>query len=191
MNLVFFDKHPEVYAAYKHVLEEVPDTEFYQGDFRSMPGYFDALVSPANSFGFMDGGIDLAYTQHFGKGIQQKFQDYIKCLPNKELFVGGAVATMTEYDGKFGMIICAPTMRTPQRIGGTINIFLAVRAALRVAKNMNMKRVAFPGMGTGVGGVHALTCAKQALAAIRWIEDPPKYTTLEEYCKYEKMIREL
>ena len=23
-------------------------------------------VSPANSFGFMDGGIDMAYSQHFG-----------------------------------------------------------------------------------------------------------------------------
>ena len=26
----------------------------------------DAVVSPANSFGFMDGGIDMAYSQHFG-----------------------------------------------------------------------------------------------------------------------------
>ena len=26
----------------------------------------DAIVSPANSFGFMDGGIDYAYSDHFG-----------------------------------------------------------------------------------------------------------------------------
>lgn len=28
--------------------------------------YFIVKVSPANSFGFMDGGIDMAYSLHFG-----------------------------------------------------------------------------------------------------------------------------
>jgi O-acetyl-ADP-ribose deacetylase (regulator of RNase III) len=31
---------------------------------------FDAVVSPANSFGFMDGGIDAVYLNHFGNDIQ-------------------------------------------------------------------------------------------------------------------------
>ena len=26
----------------------------------------DAIVSPANSFGFMDGGIDMVYSKRFG-----------------------------------------------------------------------------------------------------------------------------
>jgi len=30
----------------------------------------DAVVSPANSFGFMDGGIDLIYSQFFGWHVQ-------------------------------------------------------------------------------------------------------------------------
>lgn len=30
----------------------------------------DAIVSPANSFGFMDGGIDLVHSQHFGWSLQ-------------------------------------------------------------------------------------------------------------------------
>ncbi|QEG22287.1 macro domain-containing protein [Mariniblastus fucicola] len=30
----------------------------------------DAVVSPANSFGFMDGGIDMVYSQHFGWNVQ-------------------------------------------------------------------------------------------------------------------------
>lgn len=32
---------------------------------RTIP-YFHVKVSPANSFGFMDGGIDMAYSLHFG-----------------------------------------------------------------------------------------------------------------------------
>ena len=32
----------------------------------------DAIVSPANSFGFMDGGIDMLYSQHFGWQVQDR-----------------------------------------------------------------------------------------------------------------------
>ena len=31
----------------------------------------DAVVSPANSFGFMDGGIDALYMAYFGSDIQR------------------------------------------------------------------------------------------------------------------------
>ncbi|MCP4502544.1 MAG: hypothetical protein GY822_21550 [Deltaproteobacteria bacterium] len=34
----------------------------------------DDLVSPANSFGFMDGGIDQVYIQRFGSALQTKVQ---------------------------------------------------------------------------------------------------------------------
>lgn len=32
----------------------------------------DAVVSPANSFGFMDGGIDFIYMDYFGKDIHRR-----------------------------------------------------------------------------------------------------------------------
>ena len=34
-----------------------------------------ALVSPANSFGYMDGGIDLVYSMHFGWHVQERLQE--------------------------------------------------------------------------------------------------------------------
>lgn len=34
----------------------------------------DAIVSSANSFGFMDGGIDAVYTNQFGEGLQDRLQ---------------------------------------------------------------------------------------------------------------------
>lgn len=37
----------------------------------------DAIVSPANSFGFMDSGIDAVYTYQFGEGLQQRLQEVI------------------------------------------------------------------------------------------------------------------
>jgi hypothetical protein len=32
----------------------------------------DAIISPANSFGFMDGGIDRYYSEYFGWNLQKK-----------------------------------------------------------------------------------------------------------------------
>ena len=48
----------------------------------------DAVVSPANSFGFMDGGIDMAYSQHFGWHVQERLQELIRQQHHGELLVG-------------------------------------------------------------------------------------------------------
>lgn len=34
----------------------------------------DAVVSPANSFGFMRGGVDGVYTRVFGEGVESRLQ---------------------------------------------------------------------------------------------------------------------
>ena len=37
----------------------------------------DCVVSPANSYGLMDGGYDLAITNYFGEELMKKAQQYI------------------------------------------------------------------------------------------------------------------
>jgi hypothetical protein len=46
----------------------------------------DAVVSPANSFGFMDGGIDMAYSRYFGWHVQDCVQDAIKAFDVRRTF---------------------------------------------------------------------------------------------------------
>jgi len=43
----------------------------------------DAVVSPANSFGFMDGGIDAVYTYQLGPQLQQRVQAEIAAAHNR------------------------------------------------------------------------------------------------------------
>jgi O-acetyl-ADP-ribose deacetylase (regulator of RNase III) len=43
----------------------------------------DAVVSPANSFGFMDGGIDALYARHFGPDLQPRLQHLIRNAPSR------------------------------------------------------------------------------------------------------------
>ena len=45
----------------------------------------DAVVSPANSFGFMRGGVDGVYTRVFGEGVESGLQAIIRTLPAEEL----------------------------------------------------------------------------------------------------------
>lgn len=53
----------------KHFGQQVNVT-IMEGDICNMS--CDAVVSPANSFGFMDGGLDLALSERFGWGLQDR-----------------------------------------------------------------------------------------------------------------------
>ncbi len=140
----------------------------------------DAVVSPANSFGFMDGGIDLLYTQHFGWHVQDRVQEAIRAEHHGELLVGAA-EIVEMGDALLPFLIAAPTMRVPTILpGDTVSPYLAARAALLLIKHGTFTQgthagekvadyvgtVAFPGLGTGVGRVGPNTCARQMRAAI-------------------------
>lgn len=142
----------------------------------------DAVVSPANSFGFMNGGIDLLYSQYFGWHVQEQLQQAIKTRHYGELLVGQAEIIETDH-AQIPFVIAAPTMRVPMILRDSINPFLAARAVLLLIAHGifstgrfagqrvsdHVKTVAFPGLGTGVGQVGANTCAHQVRAAIEQV----------------------
>jgi hypothetical protein len=77
-------------------------------------------------------------------------------------------------------MIVAPTMRVPMVLADSVNAYLAARAAFLLVKHHRFQsgpdhgrpigekigRLAFPGLGTGVGQLGPNTCAKQMRAAI-------------------------
>ena len=145
----------------------------------------DAVVSPANSFGFMDGGIDLLYSEYFGWHVQDRVQQAIQKEHHGELLVGAAEIVETD-NADLPFLIAAPTMRVPTILpGDTVSPYLAARAALLLVKQGTftqgtftqgtyagekiagyVETLAFPGLGTGVGRVGPNTCARQMRAAI-------------------------
>lgn len=54
MKLVLADVKPALVAPWRRAFEGVTQVEVREGSIFDVPA--DALVSPANSFGFMDGG---------------------------------------------------------------------------------------------------------------------------------------
>lgn len=127
----------------------------------------DAMVSPANSFGFMDGGLDYALSERFGWDLEKRLQKQIKELPEGELLVGQAIVLETG-DKEVPFLISAPTMRIPTNfnIDTSVNAYLAMKAILIKAKTDDrISSVAIPGLCTGVGRMQPLIAARQMYQA--------------------------
>jgi O-acetyl-ADP-ribose deacetylase (regulator of RNase III) len=131
----------------------------------------DAMVSPANSFGFMDGGLDFALSERFGWDLEKRLQKIIKDSPEGELLVGQAILIETG-DIIVPYLISAPTMRVPTNfnIDTSINAYLAMKAILIKAKtNDNISSIAIPGLCTGVGRMQPIISAQQMFQAYKEI----------------------
>jgi O-acetyl-ADP-ribose deacetylase (regulator of RNase III) len=160
-------------SAWQRFCGDLPGVRIQRGSILDLD--CDAVVSPANSFGFMDGGIDAAYVRHFGEIVQNRLQKLIRERHHGELLVGAAEIVETDH-ARIPHLIAAPTMRVPMILRDSINPYLAARAVfLLIAHRSDSKgrplrdvvrTVAFPGLGTGVGQVSPATCAHQMRAAI-------------------------
>ena len=146
-----------------------------------------ALVSPANSFGFMDGGLNWTISELFEWKIQPIVQNVIRTKHNGELLVGQAEVLETRFD-TFPYLICAPTMRVPQNVASTVNAFLAMRAILTSIQQYNRANdnaigsVAIPGLCTGAGQMPYERCATQMRTAYDYVtaKELHHFTTLSE-----------
>jgi O-acetyl-ADP-ribose deacetylase (regulator of RNase III) len=125
----------------------------------------DAVVSPANSFGFMDGGVNWANLQSFGTELQSRVQMMIRLQKFQELLVGSAVVAPTYHEG-ICFLIVAPTMRVPKVITDPADVMLATRAAIRGALDFRLDHIVMPGMGTGCGQVRPDIAARAMKAGI-------------------------
>lgn len=140
-----------------------PGVTIHEGDILTKRA--DAILSPANSFGFMDGGIDLAYSHFFGWDLQDRLRERLRREYSGELPVGSAVIVSTHHQD-IRYLVSAPTMRVPANIADTVNVYLAFRSALLVVKAAaETKSLLSPALGTGVGGMPVERAARQMYAA--------------------------
>jgi O-acetyl-ADP-ribose deacetylase (regulator of RNase III) len=115
MKLHFVDINPEVVCALEDAFRNHPEVEILCGDI--LQHAVHCVVSPANSFGYMDGGIDAAYLRFFGSQLQSRVQDAIQRRPEGLLPVGAALAVTTGHD-RIPFMIVAPTMTFPHPMPG-------------------------------------------------------------------------
>jgi O-acetyl-ADP-ribose deacetylase len=129
----------------------------------------DAIVNPANSLGIMGGGVAGAIKRRGGDVIQR---EAMSCAP---IAVGAAIVTS---GGKLYTkhVIHAPTMEEPGMKIGVENVRRATRAALIAAAHEGYEVIAFPGLGTGIGGVDRDEAARAMVDEIRAHRGPKPHT---------------
>jgi O-acetyl-ADP-ribose deacetylase (regulator of RNase III) len=142
--------------------------EIHEGSIFDVPT--DAIVAPGNSFGFMDGGLDLYISEHFGWHVQDRVQESINMFHDGELLVGGSAWVSTD-DEDIPNVIYAPTMRVPMILNNSVNVYLATKAAILMSQALDLDMISIPAMGTGVGEVSPNVCARQMLAAYNHVND--------------------
>ena len=170
VNYYLRDKQEAMVEAWEKAFDGLENVRISQGEIMQVKA--DAIISPANSFGFMDGGIDLVYSKFFGYQIQQELQSLIIREHNGELLVGQALILLTNNDF-IPYLISAPTMRLPMDVSDTINAYLAFRAAIIAVNKFNetnsnpIKSVLCPGLCTATGNMPYTRAARQMAIAYR------------------------
>ena len=161
------DTSPEVADRWLESFFDVDGVEILRGSLLDCGR--DAIVSPANSFGEMSGGLDKAIDDHYGGAAQTAATTAIRDRFYGELPVG--MALVLPMPGRPPFLIVAPTMRVPRGVSGTINAYLALRAALVAILTHNrddshvIRSVGVPGLCTGVGAMSPGEAARQMRVA--------------------------
>lgn len=77
MQIILSAVEPGLAAAWETFCGDLPGVSIHRGSILDLR--CDAVVSSANSFGFMDGGIDALYTQRFGGQVQKRRRKSFVC----------------------------------------------------------------------------------------------------------------
>ncbi|HEY1065468.1 MAG TPA: macro domain-containing protein [Pirellulales bacterium] len=88
MKIILAAVERDLADAWQRHCGDLPDVTVHRGSILELD--VDAVVSPANSFGFMDGGIDARYSERFGWQVQARLQELIRSRHHGELLVGAA-----------------------------------------------------------------------------------------------------
>jgi hypothetical protein len=75
-KLILIAPSVPLYEAFQEFFDYLPNIEIVNNYFEWLREY-GCLISPANSFGMMDGGMDAAITKCFGRELEEKVQQRI------------------------------------------------------------------------------------------------------------------
>ncbi len=163
LNVVLVDVNTAVVRAWQAAFADTPEVEITHGSMLSQP--VDAWVTPTNSQGSMDGGLDAVIKRFLGSKIERRVQTEIKKRFDGAMPIGSATCVPTDAElPKY--LISTPTMVTSaENVSNTFNVALACAAAFQAIHQQNARipdsitSVAIPGLGAATGRVPPRVCA--------------------------------
>lgn len=188
-KLILVDLNSQLCEEFRKAFDGVDGVEVRDGRFEDVE--FDCIVSAANSFGLMDGGVDGAITGYFGQQMMKRVQQKIIDDYHGEQPVGTSFIIRGNEEWNLGnnkYVAHTPTMRVPMNIRTTENVYQAMKAMLiavykwnqgvdesKKAHNVNrINVVACTGLGTFCGEVPPKKAAKDMRMAYDNFINVPK-----------------
>ncbi|MFH1510761.1 MAG: macro domain-containing protein [Candidatus Woesearchaeota archaeon] len=173
-KLTFVDINPEVITALSRHGNMLRYCDFRIGDIFKEHG--GSLVSPANSYGDMRGGIDKQYSKRFA-GLEGRLKSYIESYHGGRLEIGKAQIVPT-HDEKFPYVIVTPTVENPGDQASEGSVLKAMEAVLKETLWLNntqeiskkIEQLLCPGLGTGSGGLAPGDAARAIATAYRQVQ---------------------
>jgi O-acetyl-ADP-ribose deacetylase (regulator of RNase III) len=163
VKVVLVDVNPKMVQAWRATFEENPEVEVVLGSM--LDQNVSAWVSPTNSKGNMDGGLDLVIKRQLGPKVEGRLKQEIARLYHGDLPVGHATCIPTDAAVP-RYLISTPTMHASNEdISDTMNVALACAAAFQAVHMQNRRAedsitsVALPGLGANTGKVPVEICA--------------------------------
>jgi O-acetyl-ADP-ribose deacetylase (regulator of RNase III) len=151
------------------------------GDVRDVRREGRVFVSPANSFGIMNGGIDRVYSEEMFPGCEATLQRKIRELrpdavalgERPGLRVGSALWFLVDEDATNHLtaLLAAPTMTVPCDVSETQNAYSAFMATLMLADRIygvtcgHVHTIVCPALCCGVGRMDPAEAARQMAEA--------------------------
>ncbi|MEL6307547.1 MAG: macro domain-containing protein [Chloroflexota bacterium] len=193
MHLILVDIDKKVTDAFETYFADLPNVTVFHGKFQNVEAY-DCMVSPANSFGIMDGGIDAHITNYFGVRLMQRVQERLRDEWSGEQPVGTSIIVETQHP-QHPYLAHTPTMRVPMTIVKTDIVYNAMWAMLHAIKHFNktaeipIETVLCPGLGTATGGMPAEEAARQMALAYKNFVQPLENITWDKALSRQREVR--
>ena len=120
----------------------------------------EAIVNPANSLMLMGGGVAGIIKRKGGEEIENEAKRYAP-VPIGKAILTNAGKLKQKY------VIHSPTVEYPASLTNYDNVYKATKAAIIEAFKNKIESLAFPAMGTGVGGLSYDLASKAMIKAIK------------------------
>lgn len=200
-KLIVSAVNDELYTEFQKAFEGFPDVEVVYSRFEDTD--FDCVVSAANGFGLMDGGVDQCITDYFGVEMMYRVQNMVinkyageQPVGTSEIVIAGYKKQYNESETsteprKMQFVAHTPTMRVPADVSNSDNAYQAMKAALLAVQNHNraidwrimngeevlherINSLVTPGLGTNTGRIPFDKAAKQMALATYHVMNPPR-----------------
>lgn len=165
IKIYLLDINKEMTDAWHKYFKDVEDVEIVNDCFANfMNEHLDitGIVSPANSFGFMDGGYDKAIIDYLGERAQTNVLTMLNLVYNGYQ----PIETCLSVPFYKYIILHTPTMRTPEVIVDHRVIFDCMRSCLLAASKQRCESIVIPAFGGLTGQVQYDTIARMMFFCI-------------------------